>query len=120
MTKIGICTRQANSPFNTPFCKITGARVATADTISFLALTASRLVEDCKALFLTEDKAFVDRLFWNKQYRYGVVLIRLGDLPSVHKSRVVVQAIQAHGPEMPGAITAITSKAVRVRRFAVE
>ena len=47
---VGICTRQANRSFNIPFCKIIGALVATADTINFLAFTASKLFDCCSAL----------------------------------------------------------------------
>jgi hypothetical protein len=57
------------------------------------------------------DKAVVDALLWQKKYAYGVVLLRLDDIfQSFTKANIVLAALHAHGAQMSGAITSITSK----------
>lgn len=77
----------------------------------------AELIEKHKALFLTEDKNFVDLLFWRKQCQHGVVLIRLNDSPSDVQARIVAEAMGAHSFQMVHSITAITSKTIRVRKI---
>ena len=75
------------------------------------------MVQDHKALFLTEDKNFVDTLFWQKKYCYGVVLIRLDDVVSSVKGKILADVIERYATDFSDSIVAVTSRTVRIRKF---
>ena len=77
----------------------------------------AELVSQHKALLLTEDKEFADVLVWKKQYKFGVVLIRLSDVSSIEKGRITAHTVAQHEFEMTNAVTAITSRSIRIRKF---
>lgn len=68
-----------------------------------------------ESLLLTGDKDFGELVFRLHRVNLGVVLIRLSGLSPLPKARVVSEAIQAHGGEMVGAFTVISSGMIRIR-----
>ena len=75
------------------------------------------LVRERRALLLTEDKDFVEMVYHMAEYRDGVILVRLDGCLSEDKAKIVSKAISEHGHELSNAIAAITSKAIRIRKF---
>lgn len=75
------------------------------------------VVRERRALLLTEDKDFVEMIFHKEEYRDGVVLVRLDGCLSKDKANIVSKAIFDHGHELGNAITAVTSRAIRIRKF---
>ena len=75
------------------------------------------VVLERRALFLTEDKDFVEMIFHRGEYRYGVILVRLDGSLSEDKARIVSKSILEHGQELGGAIAALTAKSLRIRKI---
>jgi len=82
---------------------------ATDDQILEIAFEQHRLL-------VTEDKDFGELVVRQRKSSHGVVLVRLPGFSGAEKAEFVVTAVTAHGEELAGAFTVITSKAVRVRR----
>lgn len=66
-------------------------------------------------VLLTGDKDFGEMVFRDRQYAFGIVLIRLAGLASVAKAEVVAAAVRDHASELAHAFTTISSKNVRIR-----
>lgn len=79
--------------------------------------TVFEVVHERKALFLTEDKDFVEMIFHREEYRYGVILVRLDGCSSHDKAGIVAKSILDHGHELSNAIAALTPKSIRIRKF---
>ena len=67
------------------------------------------------ALLLTSDKDFGELVFRRRLVHAGVVLFRLAGLSTQRKSRIIVDALAAHGHEMQGAFSLITAGHIRIR-----
>lgn len=70
-----------------------------------------------KALFLTEDKDFVEMIFHRKAYHYGIILVRLDGCLPEDKAEITSISIKAHCHELSGAIAALTPNSIRIRKF---
>jgi predicted nuclease of predicted toxin-antitoxin system len=66
------------------------------------------------APLLTADKDFGHLIFRQQRLAVGIVLIRLSDLPSEHRSPIVAAAIQEHAHEIQGAFTVIGPLVTRI------
>ena len=69
-----------------------------------------------RALFLTEDKNFVEMIFHLGECRYGVILVRLDGCSFQDKADIVSKSVFEHGYELDGAIAALTPKSMRIRK----
>ncbi len=67
------------------------------------------------ALLLTSDKDFGELVFRCRLVHSGVVLFRLAGLSMKRKSRIIADALAAHGHEMLGAFSLITAGNIRIR-----
>jgi predicted nuclease of predicted toxin-antitoxin system len=77
---------------------------------------ARALANARRALSLTSDKDFGELVFRRRLIHAGVVLLRLAGLSLHRKSRIISEALAAHGDEMPGAFSLITPGHIRIRR----
>jgi predicted nuclease of predicted toxin-antitoxin system len=68
------------------------------------------------ALLLTSDKGFGELVFRQGRASAGVVLLRMAGLSADQKAQLVVAAVTAHAPQLQGAFTVVTARAIRVRR----
>ena len=67
------------------------------------------------ALLLTSDNDFGELEFRRRLVHAGVVLFRLAGLSMKRKSRIIVDALAAHGHEMQGAFSLVTPGHIRIR-----
>lgn len=67
------------------------------------------------ALLLTSDKDFGELVFRRRLVHAGVVLFRLAGLSMKRKSRIIADALAAHGNEMQGAFSLVTAGHIRIR-----
>lgn len=68
-----------------------------------------------RALLLTSDKDFGELVFRQRLIHAGVVLFRLAGLSMQQKSRIISEALAAHGNGMRGAFSLITPGHIRIR-----
>jgi len=66
-------------------------------------------------VLLTGDKDFGELVFRNRQYAFGIVLIRLSGLPSQEKSDIVARVVSQHAEELEHAFTVVSARNVRIR-----
>ena len=79
------------------------------------ARTVLDLANAGNALLLTSDKDFGELVFRRRLVHVGVVLFRLAGLTMKRKSRIIADALAAHGHEMQGAFSLITAGHIRIR-----
>jgi predicted nuclease of predicted toxin-antitoxin system len=77
------------------------------------------LARQKQAILLTADKDFGELIYRRGLVHEGVILIRLGDLPTNQKAEIVYQTIKHYGPDLRGAFTVISETSVRIRKPAV-
>ena len=68
------------------------------------------------ALLITADKDFGELVFRQKRIHVGVVLVRLANVPSQAKARIVSTVFARHGNELLNAFSVISPERVRIRR----
>lgn len=68
-----------------------------------------------RRLILTNDKDFGELVYRLRLPTYGVMLLRLSDLTSSDKARLVCQIIETRGDELPSSFSVLTSKTLRIR-----
>jgi predicted nuclease of predicted toxin-antitoxin system len=66
-------------------------------------------------VLLTGDKDFGELVFRDRQYAFGIVLIRLSGLTAMAKAEIVVSAVERHGDELVKAFAVISANNVRIR-----
>ena len=69
------------------------------------------------ALLITADKDFGELVFRQKRIHVGVVLVRLANVPSQAKARIVSTVFARHENELLNAFSVISPKRVRIRRI---
>jgi predicted nuclease of predicted toxin-antitoxin system len=67
------------------------------------------------AILITQDKGFGKLIEVDRLPAVGVVLLRLNDLRAAEKPPALARAIAEFGAAFHGAITTVTSRAVRIR-----
>lgn len=68
------------------------------------------------ALLITEDKDFGELIYRQQLVHVGVVLLRLMELNSRTKAKLVSKVFEEHGDEMPDAFTVISPGILRIRK----
>lgn len=68
------------------------------------------------ALLITEDKDFGELVFRLKLPHKGVLLLRLGAMPSERKGELAARAIIVHLSELPDALSVFDGHHLRIRR----
>ena len=71
------------------------------------------------SVLITADKDFGELVFRQRRASTGVLLFRLWGLGSATKAAIVSQAIQRHGPKLPGAFAVLSPGNIRIRREAL-
>ena len=66
-------------------------------------------------VLVTTDKDFGELVFRLRRVAFGVLLVRLAELPSASRADAVAQAIGEHRDKMAGAFTVLTPSFVRIR-----
>jgi predicted nuclease of predicted toxin-antitoxin system len=66
-------------------------------------------------VLLTGDKDFGELVFRDRQYTFGIVLIRLSGLAATVKAETVVAAVKEHGDKLVHAFAVISANNVRIR-----
>ena len=74
-----------------------------------------QLAETEGNLLLTADKDFGDLTYLQQASRVGIVLVRLHELSSELKSRIVAGVFRDHAEELSGAFTVVTASSIRIR-----
>jgi predicted nuclease of predicted toxin-antitoxin system len=66
-------------------------------------------------VLLTGDKDFGELVYRDRQYAFGIVLIRLAGMAATAKAEVVASAIEEHADKLSHAFTVISLNNVRIR-----
>jgi predicted nuclease of predicted toxin-antitoxin system len=75
-----------------------------------------QLANEADAVLITEDKDFGELVFRQRLVSSGVLLLRLAGASTERKAAILLEALEAHGTEMIGAFTVVSSGVVRIRR----
>ena len=92
-------------------------RAVVEDTPSVSDDTVIQQAQQNSAVLVTADRDFGELVFRQGRITAGVLLLRLAGLPGELKARYALSAVEAHGAELSGNFTVVTSKAVRIRRL---
>jgi predicted nuclease of predicted toxin-antitoxin system len=68
------------------------------------------------AVLITLDKDFGELVYRQGRIHAGVILLRLGGLPSASKAETAAKVLQDHADELVGAFTVVLPGSVRIRR----
>ena len=68
-----------------------------------------------EGVLMTAGKDFGELVSRLRRVAFGILLVRLPELPSTGKADAVAQVIGEHGVEMPGAFTVLSAGLVRIR-----
>jgi len=71
------------------------------------------------AILLTYDRDFGELVFQQKRVTGGVILVRLTGMPPVQMAEVIAAIVEAHGAELVGSFTVISSSGVRIRNLPI-
>jgi predicted nuclease of predicted toxin-antitoxin system len=71
---------------------------------------------DSNALLITEDKDFGELVFRLKLPHCGVILLRLGSMPTEQKGEIASRAILVHLAELTNAFSVFDGQILRIRR----
>jgi predicted nuclease of predicted toxin-antitoxin system len=74
------------------------------------------LARQKQAVLITADKDFGELVYRRGALHEGVVLIRLGDLPSEQKAETVCQVVKCYGSALKNAFAVISETGVRIRQ----
>jgi len=74
------------------------------------------LARQKQAVLITADKDFGELVYRRGALHEGVVLIRLGDLPSEQKAEIVCQVVKCYGSALKNAFAVISETGVRIRQ----
>lgn len=83
-------------------------------------ITDSRVIElahEMQGFILTEDKDFGDELVYKKAMSIGSMLLRFSEVPIEQRTRLVIDTLKFHYPEMKNCFSVLTSKKLRVRKY---
>ncbi|WP_143307814.1 DUF5615 family PIN-like protein [Chitinophaga vietnamensis] len=78
--------------------------------------TVLDMANQTSSILITQDKDFGELVFRLKKLHSGIVLIRLGNAPSLIQAEIVNHVIQQHQSKISQAFTVIQPKTVRIRR----
>ena len=67
-------------------------------------------------ILITLDKDFGELVFRLHKIHQGVVLLRMDELPSEEKAKVLLQIFKERGAELTKAFSVVTDKFVRIRK----
>jgi predicted nuclease of predicted toxin-antitoxin system len=68
------------------------------------------------AILVTADKDFGEMVFRQRRASTGVLLLRLGGLPSEAKARLVIDTLTEHGERLIFAFSVLAPQALRIRK----
>jgi predicted nuclease of predicted toxin-antitoxin system len=74
------------------------------------------LANEQNRILITSDKDFGELVFRLNKVHHGIILLRLEELSSKEKAKIILQVIQDRKQELINSFTVISEKFVRIRK----